>query len=238
MPAFLEDVSPFIGNGKKNEDGLTLEEYLEEYDASKYKSPSVTADVMVFRYTRNILTIESGLSILMVKRKNHPSIGLWALPGGFCEIGEDLEATAKRELEEETGLTDVPMELINTWGEVWRDPRYRVITASYIALVDDAFKKPRPVAGDDAAEAEWFNIMIDIRGKSVIEKRGKKINRIMYTLILTGPNGEECSAIVSVDENIKGILKERRISVIKSNNIAFDHARFIVDGLLHIQRGL
>ena len=236
MPAFLENISPFIGNGKKNEDGLTLEEFLEEYDASKYKSPSVTTDIMVFRYTRIIQTIESGLSILMVKRKNHPSIGLWALPGGFCEINEDLEAAAKRELKEETGLIDVPMELINTWGEVWRDPRCRIITAAYIALVNDAVSKP--VAGDDAEEAEWYDIVIDIKGKSVIEKNGKKINRVMYTLILNGPNHEECSAVVSVDENARGILKERRISVIKSRNIAFDHARFIVDGLLHIHRGL
>lgn len=236
MPAFLENISPFVGNGKRNEDGLTLEEYLEQYDPSKYKSPSVTADIMVFRYTRFVRTIEDGLSILMVKRKNHPSIGLWALPGGFCELGEDLEDTAKRELKEETGLTDVPMELINTWGEVWRDPRYRVITAAYIALVDDSVKKP--VAGDDAEEAEWFHIAIDIKGRSVIEKDGKKIKRVMYTLTLYGPHNEECSAVVSVDENARGILSERRINVVKSSNIAFDHARFIVDGLLHIQRGL
>ena len=233
MAAFLEDITPFLGDGSNNEAGLSLKEFLDEYDQSRYECPCMTADVMVFRHTGKLKTVKSGMSLLMVKRRNHPSIGYWALPGGFCEMREELEETARRELMEETGLTNVPIELINTWGEVWRDPRSRIITAAYLALVDDSIAKP--VAGDDAAKAEWFDISIETKGEAELDLKGKRIKRSLYSLCLTGPSDEICTATVSVDVNAEGILKEKHLKVIESNNIAFDHARFIVDGLLYIQ---
>lgn len=236
MPAFLDDVSGFIGNGKCNEDGLTLDEFLEEYNPGKYRSPSVTADVMIIKAPYRITRVESGLSILMVKRRNHPCIGFWALPGGFCEIEEDLIDTARRELKEETGLTDIPIELINTWGEVNRDPRDRIITAAYLAIINDM---PAPVAGDDACDADWFNIEIRQRGRAKIQKDGKDIINALYNLKLINRHGdEECTAMVSVKENAKGIIKERKIEVIDNNNIAFDHAKFIIDAMLYIDNSI
>lgn len=232
MASFLEDISPFRGTGKKNEDGDTLEKFLEKYDQSKYESPSVTADIMVFKGPSYLVTVKNGLSILMVKRRNHPSIGYWALPGGFLEMREDLEATAKRELEEETGLTNIPMQLVNTFGEVWRDPRNRIITASFIALVDNNVSKPK--AGDDAEEAEWFDIKFSLKGESIITLEDKMIERKHYEIKLTGPDNIICSAVVREDKNVRGLIKERKLSVIESHNIAFDHARFIVDGLLFL----
>lgn len=236
MAAFLEDITPFLGDGSNNEEGLSLKEFLDRYDQSKYECPCMTADVMVFRHTGDLKTVKSGISLLMVKRRNHPSIGYWALPGGFCEMREDLEETARRELMEETGLTNVPIELINTWGEVWRDPRSRIITAAYLALVDDSIAKP--VAGDDAAEAEWFDITIETKGEAELEIDNRKIKRSLYSLELTGPSGQKCSATVSVDMNASGILREKHLKVIESSNIAFDHARFIVDGLLYVEERL
>ena len=103
MPSFLEDYSAFSGDGSNNEDNLSLDEFLESYDPLKYRSPSVTADILLLCHNGPIETVKSGMSLLMVRRRNHPCIGYWALPGGFCEIGEDLEDTARRELEEETG---------------------------------------------------------------------------------------------------------------------------------------
>lgn len=235
MPAFLEDITPFLGSGEKNEEGLTLEEFLEKYNPEKYRSPSVTADVAIIKGMRRISSIESGLSILMIKRRNHPSIGYWALPGGFCEIGEDLDTTAKRELEEETGLKNIPMELINTWGEVNRDPRDRIITACYLAVVDNSIAKP--IAGDDACDADWFDIELVKKGQARNNIDGKEIINTLYNLYLKKNSGDvECSATVSVKENVYGIIKERNLEVLTSHNIAFDHARFIVDALLYIQR--
>ena len=131
MPAFLENYSSFKGDGSLNEKGETLDEFLANYDPEQYRNPSVTADVLVFRYYKELQSVDDDLSLLMIKRKNHPCIGYWALPGGFCNIGEDLEIAAKRELFEETSLTGIPITQIHTWGEAWRDPRDRIITTAF-----------------------------------------------------------------------------------------------------------
>ncbi len=233
MPAFLEDITPFIGNGSRNEKGQTLEEFLEAYDPSKYESPSVTADVMVFKYAGDLTSVYDKLSILMVKRRNHPSIGLWALPGGFCEMREDICESARRELEEETGLKNIPIEQVYTWGEAWRDPRDRIITTAFIALVDETVHEP--VAGDDAAEAEWFDISFSKVKEEIVNECGRERVKSTYSIVLSCELVQEkCAATVVVTENASGLLKETRYEVTESINIAFDHARFIVNGLLYI----
>ena len=113
-----------------------------------YPHPAVTTDVVVF-------TIREGrLSILLVKRANPPHQGEWALPGGFLDIDEDLDACAARELEEETGISGVYLEQLYTFGATHRDPRERVISVTYYALVpQDALAVPR--AASDASDVGW-----------------------------------------------------------------------------------
>jgi 8-oxo-dGTP diphosphatase len=113
-----------------------------------YPHPAVTTDVVVF-------TIREGrLSILLVKRANPPYQGEWALPGGFLDIDEDLDACAARELEEETGISGVYLEQLYTFGATHRDPRERVISVTYYALVpQDALAVPR--AASDASDVGW-----------------------------------------------------------------------------------
>lgn len=115
-----------------------------------YPRPSVTADVIIFTLR------ESDLFVLLVRRKYPPCEGMWAIPGGFVDIDESLEEAALRELEEETGVRDVYLEQLYTFGDVARDPRGRVITVAYFALVPAAAIHPR--AGDDAAEARWWSV--------------------------------------------------------------------------------
>ncbi len=92
--------------------------------------------------------------VLLVRRARDPFKGMWAIPGGFVEMDEDLPAAARRELREETGL-DVPaLKQFRTFGRPGRDPRGRQITVVYIARVSRDVPPPR--AGDDAAEARWF----------------------------------------------------------------------------------
>ena len=237
MAAFLENIEPFYGTGIKNEAGLTLEKFLEEYNPLKYKNPCSTSDIIVIRSHGQVKSVEKGLKVLMIKRRNHPSIGRFALPGGFVEIKEDLIDAARRELTEETGLKNIPIEQMYTWGEVWRDPRTRIITTSFLAIVDDSVAKVK--AGDDASDAQWMDIALNqIDRKELNAVNGKRI-RDIYELSLS--NQEQklyFKSKVCVIYNAYGILKETTYEVFENNEIAFDHPRMIVQALLHIQENL
>lgn len=122
----------------------------ETYDASQYERPSVTVDVVILTMRRR------RLEALLIRRKHWPFEGLWAIPGGFVNPDESLEAAARRELAEETGVNDVYLEQLYTFGDPGRDPRTRVITVVYYALI--SAETLRVAAGDDAAEAAWFPV--------------------------------------------------------------------------------
>jgi 8-oxo-dGTP diphosphatase len=115
----------------------------------------VTVDAIVFGFFRN------SVKLLLVNRAREPFKGKWALPGGFVEIDEELEDAVIRELAEETGLVNVPLEQMHTFGNVGRDPRGRQITVAFIGVVDNSGSRKaqnRLKAGDDAAEVRWFDI--------------------------------------------------------------------------------
>lgn len=107
--------------------------------------PMVTADVVMFTLRDN------DLHVLLVKRKYEPFANQWAIPGGFVHLDESLDEAARRELEEETGVRDVYLEQLYTFGAVNRDPRGRVITIAYFALVPSTAVQ----GGSDASEARW-----------------------------------------------------------------------------------
>ena len=112
--------------------------------------PMVTVDAIVFAF------FKTEIKLLLVKRRNEPFKGKWALPGGFVGIDEELEDAVERELAEEAGITDVPLEQLHTFGKCGRDPRGRQITIAFIGIATKGQTKLR--AGDDAAEARWFDI--------------------------------------------------------------------------------
>lgn len=110
--------------------------------------PAVTTDVVLFSVR------EQQLAILLINRRSPPFAGCWALPGGFLDLHEDLETCAARELAEETGLHDIYLEQLYTFGRPDRDPRERVISVTYYALVPSDNLAPR--AASDAAATGWF----------------------------------------------------------------------------------
>ena len=122
-----------------------LKKNFYSYDPSKYDRPSVTVDMLIFTVTeqenKNYRKLpDKELRLLMVKRGDHPYIGQWALPGGFVREKESLEEAALRELKEETNIDNVYIEQLFSWGKVDRDPRTRVISVSYMSLIDSPLK--------------------------------------------------------------------------------------------------
>lgn len=114
----------------------------------KYPHPAVTTDCVIFGYDGR------QLKVLLIERGNEPDKGKWAFPGGFLNIDEQAETGALRELQEETGMTNADIRQFHTFSDPNRDPRERVISIAYYALVKIQDVK----GGDDAARASWFAI--------------------------------------------------------------------------------
>jgi 8-oxo-dGTP diphosphatase len=125
-------------------------ETAQTYDPAKYDRPSVTIDVVIFTL------IERELHVLLVQRKRWPYEGFWAIPGGFINMDESLEQAARRELEEETGVRDVYLEQLYTFGDPQRDPRTRVISVAYMALVRAEVQHLR--VSDESHAVRWFPV--------------------------------------------------------------------------------
>jgi len=140
----------------RDKNNLTLREFLDCYDESKYRRPSVTVDMAVFTLLQNGDELE--LALMLIKRGGHPDIGRWALPGGFVDPEEELRDAAARELEEETGIIGLPMRQCGTFGLAYRDLRTRVISVAHYAIAP--FGSVFPQSGDDAADADLFRVSV------------------------------------------------------------------------------
>jgi len=139
---------------------LEDEQFLAEYRQKGRPAPAVTVDLVVFTVR------DTDLKLLLISRKEQPFQGAWALPGGFVRVGdafenqgEDVETAAHRELAEETGLPRgaTYLEQLYTFGRAGRDPRMRVITVAWYALIRPDLA-PMVTAGSDAADARWFSL--------------------------------------------------------------------------------
>ncbi len=206
-------------NELRDKKGLTEAEFLAAYDPSKWERPSVTVDM--FCYCRE------NRSLLMVKRGGHPFIGKWALPGGFLEPDETAEQAVRRELAEETGVNADAIIQLRAFSDPHRDPRTRIVTVAYIAVLD---RLPDARAGDDAADAKWFALERNVTertddGRNVTE-------RGMITL-----RGEETLEISFETVTQKGRLTSDPVMKVKqSERIAGDHGTIIAYAAARLQQ--
>lgn len=196
------------------------EEFLKDYNPNNFDRLSLTTDILIFSVSseeeNNYRKLSKKyFSILLIKRDNYPFKDKWCLPGGFVGIDEELEDAPKRILAQETNLHDIYLEQLYTYGGVNRDPRMRVISTSYMALVDKNRLKDKL-----APNASWFNV-------SLIEDE--------HSMHITLDNGKEVIPVV-----IKKTLKEKttdryKFEITRNDYLAFDHALVIAAGISRLK---
>ena len=220
---------------KVNDKGLTEEQFLKEYSPGDYERPSVTTDILVFTVQNKEVADmrkadKKDVKILLIKRKDHPYIGQWAIPGGFVDIHESLEEAAKRELKEETDLDNIYFEQLATYGDVKRDPRMRVISSAYMALIPSRHLNPK--AGDDAEDVQWFSISRE--DVSSTEKEDS------WLLHLCSDDEKVKISYKVIEKHVRrGVSLEIETTVVPQSltkaALAFDHSKIVVDALQRLK---
>ena len=192
------------------------EELLKKYNSNKYEKLSLTTDILIFSVSNgnqeNYRKLnEKYFSVLLVKRDTYPFKNKWTLPGGFVGIDEDIEDAARRILLNEANIKNIYLEQLYTYGNPKRDPRMRVISTSYMALIDKNRLKDKI-----SSNASWFNIKV-LEDEEYID--------------VFLDNGTE-----SLKYKIKKTLKEKttdryKYDIVENDYLAFDHPLVITTGI-------
>ncbi|MCL2860513.1 MAG: NUDIX domain-containing protein [Oscillospiraceae bacterium] len=205
---------------------LEEKKFLAEYDVSKFFRPSVTVDTIVFtiqeKEQENYRKLpEKTLQVMLIKRKNHPFKDKWCFPGTFVKEQENLENAIVRVLKEKANIENLYLEQLYTWGDPKRDPRTRIISTSYMGLLND-----KKINNNKANEIEWFSIKTNLLGTKNEKKESgsKKIEEI--ELILESHNVILKNRLRVVKENIQNNLVI--YTEILESDLAFDHAKFLI----------
>ncbi|WP_294379195.1 NUDIX domain-containing protein [uncultured Clostridium sp.] len=206
------------------------EEFLKNYNPSEFERPSVTNDVLIFT-TDDMVEENSrkvprkGLQILLVKRNDYPFKDKWAIPGGFVRMDESLEEGAIRRLREETGIDNVYIEQLYTFGEVSRDPRTRVISVANVALI--AKENINYKKADENMETKWFWIKKELINSSVDDRY--IINKYKLNMV---SEDEKVSISYDICEKTEKTITRRTetdyvVSEDSKDELAFDHGKII-----------
>lgn len=199
------------------------EEFLKDYDPNKFERLSMTTDILIFSVSDgkndNYRKLNKKyFSVLLVKRDNYPFKDKWCLPGGFIGYHEDIEDAAKRILYEEANIKDIYLEQLYTYGNPKRDPRMRVVSTSYMALIDK-----NKLINKIPDNASWFNI-------TVLENK--------HYIDITLDNDNEV-----IKFKIKKTLKEKttdryKYDIVENEKLAFDHPLVITSGISRLKNKL
>lgn len=196
------------------------EEFLKDYDSSIFEKLSLTTDILIFsvssqKHDNYRKLSKKSFSVLLVKRDNYPFKDKWCLPGGFVGIDESIDDAAKRILVNETNLHDIYIEQLYTFGDVHRDPRMRIISTAYMALIDK-----NQLSEEITKKASWFDLIF-------LEDEHK--------IHITLDNG-----ITNINLVIKKELRDKTTDrydyiVEKNDGLAFDHAIVIASGISRLK---
>ena len=193
------------------------EEFLKDYNSDDFEKLSMTTDILIFSVSSEEVdnyrkTDKKKMSILLVKRDNYPFKDKWCLPGGFIGIDEDLDQAPIRILKNETNVENVYLEQLYTFGSVKRDPRMRVVSTSYIALID----KNR-LTNNLSSNASWFDITFYEEQNNIVD------------IVLDNGN-------TTISFKIEKVLREQTtdrysFKILENNSLAFDHPLVILSGI-------
>lgn len=195
----------------------------------KYFKPSVTVDSIIFTIrdsqTENYRKLpEKKLEILLVKRAQEPYKDKWSLPGTFVGEKETLEEAVNRSLAEKTNIKDIYLEQLYTWGAPERDPRTRVISTSYMGLVDSDNIQIK--AGKYVEDIDWFDVQLKLLKESNKEKKNGYYKTEEIEILLTNKNTVLKSKVKVVKELVNGNLII--YTQILQSDLAFDHAKLLI----------
>lgn len=189
------------------------ERYLSDYRIDKYERPSVAVDIAAFSISYDEAAnykcdSRQRLSLLLIKRGEHPYKDMWALPGGFLRKGETLEECALREIQAECGITPRALMPAGVFSRPDRDPRGWIISNAFVSVIGG--ERASAVSGDDAADARWFDFAY------------RKEDEMLYLDMIGG------------DTAIHSVLKQKTVrlgmaeyEIVDSGGLSFDHAGII-----------
>ncbi len=196
------------------------EEFLKEYNPNEYDRLSLTTDILIFSISDGKKESYRKLnkkhfSVLLVKRNDYPFKDKWCLPGGFVRIDETIEQAAIRILKKETNLSNIYIEQLYTFSDIDRDPRTRIVSTSYMSLIDKNL-----LTNKLPSNASWFNMEI------------KEDNKHFEVVL---DNGEE-KLLFEVKKELREKTTDRyNYIVTKNESIAFDHPLVIVSGVSRLK---
>jgi len=196
--------------------------FLEEYDFRSFDRPAVTADIIAF----SIHSVDSGnykkddenrLSVLLVKRGDHPDKGCWSLPGGFIDSAKTIEECAADKIRAKTNIFPETLVPIGSFSDPERDPRGRVISNAFITVISENENDIKK--GENTDETQWFSVTSSAKGKQYITE-------------LTG----ESEKITCICEKKAGSLEQDKFNIVNDGGLAFDHAAILTKAIGELRR--
>lgn len=195
-------------------------EYLQNYNPDRFERPSVAVDTVIFSVdadlsNQNYRKLEKQkLTVLLVKRGSHPFWGYWSLPGGFVRPDETLAQTAQRVIGSKARMSNLYIEQLYTFSELGRDPRMRVISCAYMALIDrSAF------VFEETESLKWFELEVLARDDK---------------LVLVAGN-EHLELGIKKEEQRNGLITSYKYSSQPGSAVAFDHGDIILEALMRLR---